>query len=112
MLKDQFRYLEDAGLLLNSPYVAALRHDRRVDLILSFDFAAYLLPYPLSLLGTCDPFETVFQAADYCKKAKIPFPRVDVPEEEKKKPKDFYVFKGENVPTVIHMPLFNVVNCG
>ncbi|XP_039517559.1 cytosolic phospholipase A2 gamma-like [Pimephales promelas] len=47
-----------------------------------------------------------------CKTRNIPFPEVDVPSEDIKKPKDFYVFKGQNTPTVIHIPLFNVGNCG
>ncbi|KAI1902209.1 hypothetical protein AGOR_G00042360 [Albula goreensis] len=99
LLSDTHTYLIDAGMLLNSPYMAALRPERKVDLILSFDFSAG------------DPFLTVNLAAEYCKESGIPFPPVDVPEEEKENPKDFYVFKGEQGPTVIHMPLFNVVNC-
>ncbi|KTF96350.1 hypothetical protein cypCar_00042393 [Cyprinus carpio] len=54
----------------------------------------------------------VREAAEMCKKRKIPFPEVNIPSEDVKKPKDFYVFKGTNTPTVIHIPLFNVVNCG
>ncbi|KAG9356058.1 hypothetical protein JZ751_000902 [Albula glossodonta] len=99
LLSDTHTYLIDAGMLLNSPYMAALRPERKVDLILSFDFSAG------------DPFLTVNLAAEYCKESGIPFPPVDVPEEEKENPKDFYVFKGEQGPTVIHMPLFNIVNC-
>ncbi|XP_016401005.1 cytosolic phospholipase A2 gamma-like [Sinocyclocheilus rhinocerous] len=46
------------------------------------------------------------------KKLNISFPEVNIPSEDLEKPKDFYVFKGQNAPTVIHIPLFNVVNCG
>ncbi|XP_064201631.1 ankyrin repeat domain-containing protein 12-like [Anguilla rostrata] len=99
MLSDERSYLEDAGLVLNSPYVAALRPERNVKLILSFDFSAG------------DPFMTVVQAAEHCKHTGIPFPPVEVPDEDRKHPKDFYVFKSENTPTVIHIPLFNMVNC-
>ncbi|KAL0194383.1 hypothetical protein M9458_012679, partial [Cirrhinus mrigala] len=53
---------------------------------------------------------TVRDAAEMCKKLNIPFPEVNIPSEELEKPKNFYVFKGENAPTVIHIPLFNVVN--
>ncbi len=52
------------------------------------------------------------EAANMCKKLNIPFPEVNIPSEEQEKPKDFYVFKGQNAPTVIHIPLFNVANCG
>jgi len=47
-----------------------------------------------------------------CRKRNIPFPEVNIPDGHSEKPKDFYVFKGQNTPTVIHIPLFNVVNCG
>ncbi|KAJ8337139.1 hypothetical protein SKAU_G00383590 [Synaphobranchus kaupii] len=99
VLSDEKTHLEDAGLVLNSPYAAALRPDRKVKLILSFDFSAG------------DPFLTVTQAAEHCKQTGIPFPPVDISEEDRMQPKDFYVFKSENTPTVIHIPLFNMVNC-
>ncbi|KAJ8337137.1 hypothetical protein SKAU_G00383570 [Synaphobranchus kaupii] len=99
VLSKEHTHLEDAGLVMNSPYVAALRPDRKVKLILSFDFSAG------------DPFMTVTQAAEHCKQTGIPFPPVEIPEEDKMQPKDFYVFKSENTPTVIHIPLFNMVNC-
>uniref|UniRef100_A0A8C9T3I0 PLA2c domain-containing protein n=1 Tax=Scleropages formosus TaxID=113540 RepID=A0A8C9T3I0_SCLFO len=101
LLSDEKRNLEDAGILLNSPYVAALRPERKVDLILSFDFSSD------------DPFLTVKKAADYCKEAGIPFPSLVIEPGEEKNPKDFYVFKDETkAPIVIHIPLFNTVNCG
>ncbi|KAJ8337149.1 hypothetical protein SKAU_G00383690 [Synaphobranchus kaupii] len=99
VLSDERTHLEDAGLVMNSPYVAALRPDRKVKLILSFDFSAG------------DPFMTVTQAAEHCKQTGIPFPPVDISEEDRMQPKDFYVFKSESTPTVIHIPLFNIVNC-
>nr|XP_055053963.1 cytosolic phospholipase A2 gamma-like [Misgurnus anguillicaudatus] len=93
------REYEDAGMLLNSPYMSVLRQERDIDLIISLDFSEG------------DPFETVKKAAKICKKQNIPFPEVDKPSVED--PKDFYVFKGHGkVPTVIHIPLFNTVNCG
>ncbi|XP_073696287.1 cytosolic phospholipase A2 gamma-like [Garra rufa] len=90
----------DAGLLLNSPYFSVLREERDVDLIISLDFS------------DGDPFMTVREAAKMCKKQNIPFPEVNIPREDVQRPKDFYVFKGPNAPSVIHIPLFNVVNCG
>ncbi|KAL1273589.1 hypothetical protein QQF64_026403 [Cirrhinus molitorella] len=101
LLKSKMRDYEDAGLLLNSPYFTALRKERDIDLIISLDFSEG------------DPFMTVREAAKMCKKLNIAFPDVPtIPDKEEKKPKDFYVFKGQNAPTVIHIPLFNVVNCG
>ncbi|XP_065107162.1 cytosolic phospholipase A2 gamma-like isoform X2 [Paramisgurnus dabryanus] len=93
------RDYEDAGILNNSPYISVLRQERDVDLIISLDFSEG------------DPFETVTKAAAMCKKENIPFPKVDIPPNEFAK--DFYVFEGHGeAPTVIHIPLFNTVNCG
>ncbi|XP_059404963.1 cytosolic phospholipase A2 gamma-like [Carassius carassius] len=98
LLQSETRDYIDAGMLLNSPYFSVLREDRHIDLIISLDFS------------DGDPFMTINKASETCKKLKIPFP--EVPSDEGKKPKDFYVFKGQNSPTVIHIPLFNAVNCG
>ncbi|KAK7172546.1 hypothetical protein R3I93_002611 [Phoxinus phoxinus] len=100
LLESKTRDYIDAGLLLNSPYFSVLRKERNVDLIISLDFS------------DGDPFTTVKDAAKTCKERNIPFPEVIIPSDDSEKPKDFYVFKGKNVPTVIHIPLFNVVNCG
>ncbi|XP_056314895.1 uncharacterized protein zmp:0000000629 [Danio aesculapii] len=102
LLKSQTRDYEDAGLLLNSPYFSVLRTERNVDLIISLDFSEG------------DPFLTVKEAAEACSKLKIPFPPINLLDEDIKNPKDFYVFKStdKKAPTVIHIPLFNVINCG
>ncbi|XP_059405380.1 cytosolic phospholipase A2 gamma [Carassius carassius] len=100
LLASETRDYIDAGLLLNSPYLSVLRKERDTDLIISLDFSEG------------DPFMTVKEAAEMCNKLKIPFPEVNIPNEDTKKPKDFYVFKGKNAPTVIHIPLFNLGNCG
>ncbi|XP_073696284.1 cytosolic phospholipase A2 gamma-like [Garra rufa] len=100
LLESKMRDYEDAGLLLNSPYFPMLRKERNIDLIISLDFSQG------------DPFQTVTEAAKKCKNLNIPFPDVNFPSEDVEKPKDFYVFKGQNAPTVIHIPLLNVVNCG
>ncbi|CAM4547285.1 unnamed protein product [Leuciscus chuanchicus] len=100
LLKSETRDYEDAGLFINSSYFSVLREERDINLIISLDFSEG------------DPFETVKKAAETSKKLKIPFPEVNIPNGHSEKPKDFYVFKGQNTPTVIHIPLFNVVNCG
>ncbi|XP_067264355.1 cytosolic phospholipase A2 gamma-like [Chanodichthys erythropterus] len=97
LLESETRDFEDAGLLLNSPYFSVLRKERNIELIVSLDFSGG------------DPFMTVREAAKMCREKNIPFPEVIIPPGDLK---DFYVFKGQNVPTVIHIPLFNVVNCG
>ncbi|XP_036421431.1 cytosolic phospholipase A2 gamma-like [Colossoma macropomum] len=93
------REYEDSGALLNSPYFSVLRKERDIDLIISLDFSEG------------DPFKTVVHAAEKCKDLQIPFPEVVLPAENTE-PQDFYVFKGSSdAPTVIHMPLFNAINC-
>ncbi|XP_036423192.1 cytosolic phospholipase A2 gamma-like [Colossoma macropomum] len=99
VLHSKTREYEDAGLLLNSPYFSVLRKERDIDLIISLDYSSG------------NPFETVVQTAKRCEDLQIPFPKV-VPPPENTIPQDFYVFKGSgNAPTVIHMPLFNAMNC-
>ncbi|XP_073696259.1 cytosolic phospholipase A2 gamma-like [Garra rufa] len=101
LLEHETRDYIDAGLMDNSPYFSVLREERNIDLIISLDFSEG------------DPFLTLTQTSDKCKKLKIHFPKVPpFSEEDKKNPKSFYVFEGPNAPTVIHIPLFNVVNCG
>ncbi|XP_042613181.1 cytosolic phospholipase A2 gamma-like [Cyprinus carpio] len=99
LLKSETRDYIDAGLLLNSPYFSVLREERDIDLIISLDFSEG------------DPFMTVNKTQKLCEELNIPFPEV-ILREKAKNPKDFYVFKGKNAATVIHMSLFNVVNCG
>ncbi|XP_062302061.1 cytosolic phospholipase A2 gamma-like [Osmerus eperlanus] len=99
ILTEQIRHFKDVGLLVNSPYFCVLRPERQIDLIISLDFSGG------------NPMETVVEAHKKCEEMKIPLPTVVVSPEAKKTPKDFYVFKGVNTPTVIHMPLFNIVNC-
>ncbi|XP_053115057.1 cytosolic phospholipase A2 gamma-like [Hemicordylus capensis] len=93
-------YFIDAGLSINTPYPLVLRPERQAKLILSFDFSAG------------DPFETIKQAAKFCKENGMRFPKIDEKElQDTDNPSDCYIFKGENAPTVMHFPLFNKVNC-
>lgn len=55
----------------------------------------------------------MIKTVDMCKDLHIDFPEIpEVSEEEKSAPKDFYVFEGPKAPTVIHIPIFNIKNCG
>ncbi|KAM9121256.1 cytosolic phospholipase A2 gamma-like [Pangshura tecta] len=92
--------LVDAGIAINCAYPLVLRPDRKVKLILSFDY------------GPFDPFQTLKQAVKYCEKNRIPFPKVDEKLlQDPDNPSDCYIFRGEGAPTVMHFPLFNKVNC-
>ncbi|XP_069094429.1 cytosolic phospholipase A2 gamma-like isoform X2 [Pleurodeles waltl] len=99
LVERKFINLIDAGLAINSAYPLVLRPEREVNAILSFDFSAG------------DPFETLKLTAEYCRANNIPFPHIDVDKDEEETPSGFYVFKGPNVPTVLHIPLFNTGNC-
>ncbi|XP_060795470.1 cytosolic phospholipase A2 gamma-like isoform X2 [Neoarius graeffei] len=99
VLSEEERNYMDAGLLNNSPYFPMLRKERHIDLFISLDFSSG------------DPMETVVKASEMCKELKIPFPEVKPPPKSSE-PDDFYCFEGKNgAPTVIHIPLFNKVNC-
>ncbi|KAM9120731.1 cytosolic phospholipase A2 gamma-like [Pangshura tecta] len=98
--KDEVINLIDAGISINSAYPLVLRPERKVKLILSFDFS------------NKDPFGTIKKTAKYCEANHIPFPKID-PEKLKDTdtPSSCYIFKGKDVPTVMHFPLFNKENC-
>ncbi|XP_075068804.1 cytosolic phospholipase A2 gamma-like [Mixophyes fleayi] len=94
--------LVDAGLEINSAYPLMLPPNRKVDLILSFDFSEG------------DPFLTLKTTAEYCKKNGIPFPKINIDDKEMEIPsKSVYVFEGDDkgAPDVMHFPLFNNQNC-
>ncbi|KAM6042944.1 LOW QUALITY PROTEIN: cytosolic phospholipase A2 gamma-like [Theristicus caerulescens] len=100
LVKNKTISLIDAGLAINSAYPLVLRAQRRTDLIISFDFSSG------------NPFETIQKTSDYCKANSIPFPSIEVREEDKSNPYDCYIFRGDkSCPTVMHFPLFNNVNC-
>ncbi|XP_032091879.1 cytosolic phospholipase A2 gamma-like [Thamnophis elegans] len=93
--------LVDAAFVINSAYPLILRPERKVKLILSFDFSEG------------DPFETIKEASQYCKENKLPFPEIDARnlDKDKDNPEDCYIFRSNGCPTVMHFPLFNKVNC-
>ncbi|CAH2294782.1 cytosolic phospholipase A2 gamma isoform X3 [Pelobates cultripes] len=102
IFKSQYTHLIDAGLEINTAYPLILRPERKVDLILSFDFSEG------------DPFQTLTDAEKYCLKNNIRFPKINIEEEEKNTPsQNCYIFGNDenDVPVVMHFPLFNKMNC-
>ncbi|XP_030203861.1 cytosolic phospholipase A2 gamma-like [Gadus morhua] len=80
--------------------MSALRAEREIDLIISFDFSEG------------NPMETLTETAKQCNDLGISFPAISYTNSDNNSPKGFYVFKGvKEAPTVIHIPLFNVENC-
>nr|XP_033807154.1 cytosolic phospholipase A2 delta [Geotrypetes seraphini] len=90
--------LVDSAYYINASYPPLLRKPRKVDVILSFDY------------GLTGHFKSVEQTYQYCTKQDICFPKVVLSEEERKNPKECYVFvddENPEAPVILHFPLVN-----
>ncbi|XP_078515766.1 cytosolic phospholipase A2 delta-like [Lissotriton helveticus] len=90
--------LVDAAYYINASYPSLLKAERKVDVILSFDYS----------LNT--PLQSVEQTEKYCTEQGIAFPKIVLSDEEKKSTKECYTFtdtENPNAPTVLHFPLVN-----
>ncbi|OXB72479.1 UNVERIFIED_CONTAM: hypothetical protein H355_002750 [Colinus virginianus] len=90
--------LIDVGYFINTSGAALFKPERNVDVIISLDY------------GLGNAFKQLEMTYKYCKIQKIPFPRVEISEEEQKNPKECYVFEDAEdprAPIVIHFPLVN-----
>ncbi|XP_063296298.1 cytosolic phospholipase A2 delta-like [Pelobates fuscus] len=88
--------LVDSAYYINASFPSLLREERKVDVILSFD-------YCLSR-----KFLSVEQTQTYCARQKIPFPKIQLSEEEKEHPKECYMFyepDNAKAPIILHFPL-------
>ncbi|KAG8596517.1 hypothetical protein GDO81_001952 [Engystomops pustulosus] len=100
--KKEFLSLIDAGLEINSAYPLMLPPNRKVDLMLSFDYSE------------TEPFSTLKSTDEYCKRNGIPFPEIRIDDAESEAPShSCYMFEahGTGAPPVLHFPLFNNQNC-
>uniref|UniRef100_A0A8B9PCH3 Phospholipase A2 n=1 Tax=Apteryx owenii TaxID=8824 RepID=A0A8B9PCH3_APTOW len=91
-------FLVDGGFSINSPFPLVLQPERDVDVILSFNFSWEA------------PFEILELTQKYCKEREIPFPKIELSDEDEKKPKECYMFvddKNPKAPIVLHFPLVN-----
>ncbi|XP_025061087.1 cytosolic phospholipase A2 delta-like isoform X2 [Alligator sinensis] len=91
--------LVDATDFINTSCPPLLRKERRVDVILYFGY---------SLLKTC--FDSIEETGQYCVEQGLPFPKIILTEEDKKNPKECYVFvddENPEVPIVLFFPLAN-----
>ncbi|XP_030070312.1 cytosolic phospholipase A2 delta isoform X2 [Microcaecilia unicolor] len=90
--------LVDSAYYINASYPPLLRKARKVDVILSFDY------------GLTGHFNSVEQTYHYCTKQEICFPKIVLSEEERKNPKECYLFaddKDPEAPVILHFPLVN-----
>ncbi|KAL4692238.1 hypothetical protein H8959_016048 [Pygathrix nigripes] len=91
-------YLVDGGFAINSPFPLALRPQRAVDLILSFDYSLEA------------PFEVLKMTEKYCLDRGIPFPSIQVGPEDKEEARECCLFaktEDPRCPIVLHFPLVN-----
>ncbi|XP_074145468.1 cytosolic phospholipase A2 delta [Sminthopsis crassicaudata] len=91
--------LVDAAYFINTSCPLLLRAGRSPDLILSFGYSLN------------SPFETLEQMEIYCRGQGIPFPRVELSQEESLQPKECHIFSDPDcpeAPTVLHFPLVNL----
>uniref|UniRef100_A0A8C3S1V8 Phospholipase A2 n=1 Tax=Chelydra serpentina TaxID=8475 RepID=A0A8C3S1V8_CHESE len=90
--------LIDVGYFINTSCPPLLKPERNVDVIISLDYS----------MGNM--FQQLEMTYRYCKTQGIPFPKIELSEEDKKNPKECYVFsEAENprAPIVLHFPLVN-----
>nr|XP_056707873.1 cytosolic phospholipase A2 delta-like [Euleptes europaea] len=88
--------LVDAAYFINTSCPPLLRKERKVDVILSFDYSLDA------------PFQSIEQMEKYCMEQGIPFPRISVSEEDKQNPRECYLFiddENKKAPIVLHFPL-------
>ncbi|KAJ1103976.1 hypothetical protein NDU88_001392 [Pleurodeles waltl] len=91
-------HLVDGGLSINSPFPLMLQPERDVDVIISFNYS------------WDSHFKVLLLTEMYCRERGIPFPKIELSEEDEKKPKECYMFldlENPKVPIVIHFPLVN-----
>ncbi|CAH1786701.1 unnamed protein product [Owenia fusiformis] len=96
-------YMVDGGLTFNSPYPLVLRPQRKVNLILSFDFSA-------RDSDDAQPFKELLLAEKWAKINRVPFPKIDVSNYVDEPPRECYVFRNDDIPycpVVMHFCLVN-----
>ncbi|NXE95129.1 PA24B phospholipase, partial [Menura novaehollandiae] len=90
--------LIDVGYFINTSGAALFKPERNVDVIISLDY------------GLGNAFKQLEMTYKYCKIQNIPFPKVELSQEEQKNPKECYIFldpEDPRAPIVIHFPLVN-----
>ncbi|NXC12401.1 PA24E phospholipase, partial [Corythaeola cristata] len=90
--------LVDTGFFINTSYPPLLRSKREVDVILHLNYSGGSQTLPLD------------QIAKYISGQGIPFPKIDISEEDRENLKECYVFEDADspqAPTVLFFPLVN-----
>ncbi|NXU36485.1 PA24E phospholipase, partial [Drymodes brunneopygia] len=95
---DEFLSLVDTGFFINTSVMPLLKPERKVDVILHLNYSA----------GS--QIQALDQTCKYCSEQGIPFPRVDLSEEDRKKLKECYLFDGAETPGAPVLLFFPLVN--
>ncbi|KFQ38904.1 Cytosolic phospholipase A2 epsilon, partial [Mesitornis unicolor] len=90
--------LVDTGFFINTSIMPLLKPERKVDVILHLNYSAGSQILPLD------------QTCKYCSEQGIPFPRVDLSEEDRKKLKEGYLFDGAETPGAPVLLFFPLIN--
>ncbi|XP_028401055.1 cytosolic phospholipase A2-like [Dendronephthya gigantea] len=102
--KDKTMCIVDSGIAFNSPYPAMLRPERKVELILSFEFSK-------RDRDNEPPFQELLKAEVWAKDHSLPFPQIKGnPVTEDPEIRECYVFENKDdvrCPTILHFPLVN-----
>ncbi|XP_028400819.1 cytosolic phospholipase A2-like [Dendronephthya gigantea] len=103
--KDKTMCIVDSGIAFNSPYPAMLRPERKVEIILSFEFSD-------REGGDKElPFKELLKAEEWAKDHGLPFPQIrGNPVTEDPDIRECYVFENKEdvkCPTILHFPLVN-----
>ncbi|XP_007437767.1 cytosolic phospholipase A2 beta-like [Python bivittatus] len=91
--------LIDIGYFMNSSGLPLLKPERNVDVIILLDY---------ELGGMLKQTEKM---AKYCEVQGIPFPKVQISEEEQKNMKEYYIFSDEDNPKAPILLCFPLVSC-
>ncbi|NXK95096.1 PA24E phospholipase, partial [Formicarius rufipectus] len=95
---DEFLSLVDTGFFINTSIMPLLKPERKVDVILHLNYSA----------GS--QIQALDQTCKYCSEQGIPFPRVDLSEEDRKNLKECYLFDGTETPGAPVLLFFPLIN--
>ncbi|KAJ7413477.1 hypothetical protein WISP_90024 [Willisornis vidua] len=95
---DEFLSLVDTGFFINTSVMPLLKPERKVDVILHLNYSA----------GS--QIQALDQTCKYCSEQGIPFPRVDMSEEDRKNLKECYLFDGAETPEAPVLLFFPLIN--
>ncbi|KFV52747.1 Cytosolic phospholipase A2 epsilon, partial [Tyto alba] len=95
---EEFLSLIDTGFFINTSIMPLLKPERKVDVILHLNYSA----------GS--QIQALDQTCKYCSEQGILFPRVNLSEEDRKNPKECYLFDGAETPGAPVLLFFPLIN--